>query len=159
MIVTGCVHPIVELQQLEQAADAMFPADRLPDPTPASDEVLRRAIASGLLWCAEVDNILCGFAYAEAHDGWLHLQQVAVHPSASRRGLGRSLVGKVMDCARERLLLGVDLTTFSDFPWNAPFYRSLGFVECESPRGFLADRLCEQGAAGMINRIAMVWRV
>lgn len=159
MIAAGCVHQFAELQQLEQAADGLFPPERLPDLAPTSDQVLQRALDQGLLWCAELDNRLCGFAFAEPHDAWLHLQQVAVHPQFGRRGLGRSLVGKVMDCARERSLSGVDLTTFADFPWNAPFYRSLGFVECESPEGFLADQLNDQRLAGMTNRIAMAWRV
>ena len=80
-----------------------------------------------------------------------------MHPRAGRRGIGRQLVEQVMASSCARRLQGVNLTTFSDFSWNAPFYRSLGFVDWTGSGGFLEAQLAEQAAAGMTNRVAMIW--
>ncbi len=41
--------------------------------------------------------------------------------------MGRALVAYAADCARDRGLAGLTLTTFTDVPWNAPYYERLGF--------------------------------
>jgi len=67
--------------------------------------------------CALVDEV----------DGCAHIEQVSVRPAFSRRGIGRRLVDRVDHWARERGLDGLTLTTFSDVPWNRPYYERLGF--------------------------------
>lgn len=57
-------------------------------------------------------------------DGALHIEQVSVHPGHARRGIGRALI--------EHLAAGTDapaltLTTFTEVPWNAPYYARCGF--------------------------------
>ncbi len=77
-----------------------------------------------------------GFVHVEVIDGFAHLAQLSVRPEAGRRGLGTALVRAAM---REAYLLGFDrlsLTTFRDVPWNAAFYRSLGFAEEAHPMAF-----------------------
>ena len=149
---------LAELAEIERAADALFPADRLPDGldarTPAQ---LMQGIEQQLLWTAALKDRICGFALAQPQDDWLYLEQVSVHPRAGRRGIGRLLVEQVMSSARARSLQGVNLTTFADFSWNAPFYRSVGFVDWSESAGFLKEQLAQQVAAGMTNRVAMIW--
>lgn|SRR5690606_39074622 len=69
-----------------------------------------------------------GFALISAVDGNVHLEQLAVHPSRMRRGIGGRLVEAVLDHARAAGAPAVTLTTFRDVPWNAPWYERHGFV-------------------------------
>ncbi len=75
-----------------------------------------------------------GFAFTSLVDGQPHLQEMDVHPEHGQRGLGRSLVNRVLDQAREQGYSRVTLTTFRAIPWNAPFYRKLGFRELAAGR-------------------------
>jgi GNAT superfamily N-acetyltransferase len=60
-------------------------------------------------------------------DGYAHIEQVSVHPGHSRQGIGRMLIDHVGTWATSRGLAGLTLTTFTDVPWNAPYYARLGF--------------------------------
>jgi GNAT superfamily N-acetyltransferase len=60
-------------------------------------------------------------------DGSAHIDQVSVHPSHARRGLGRGLLDTVAAWADQRGLSALTLTTFAHVPWNAPYYERLGF--------------------------------
>jgi N-acetylglutamate synthase-like GNAT family acetyltransferase len=149
---------LTELVEIERAADELFPAERLPSGmNTRSESQLLQGVEEQLLWIAALKERICGFALAQRQNDWLHLEQVSVHPRAGRRGIGRSLVERVMSSARDQQLQGVSLTTFSDFSWNAPFYRSIGFVEWSGSGGFLEAQLSEQTAAGMTDRVAMTW--
>jgi hypothetical protein len=41
------------------------------------------------------------------------------------------------------------LRTYADVPWNAPFYRSCGFVECDPDTDFLKDLVKVEQQLGM----------
>jgi GNAT superfamily N-acetyltransferase len=58
-----------------------------------------------------------------------HIEQVSVDPSHARQGLGRSLLDTASAWAEERGLAALTLTTYAEVPWNAPYYRRLGFQE------------------------------
>jgi GNAT superfamily N-acetyltransferase len=60
-------------------------------------------------------------------DGYAHIEQVSVHPGHSRQGIGRMLIDHVGTWATSRGLAGLTLTTFTEVPWNAPYYARLGF--------------------------------
>jgi GNAT superfamily N-acetyltransferase len=60
-------------------------------------------------------------------DGYAHIEQVSVHPGHSGQGIGRGLIDHVGTWARSRGLAGLTLTTFTEVPWNAPYYARLGF--------------------------------
>lgn len=81
----------------------------------------------GGIWVAECGGRLAGFAFCGRLDGHLHLEELAVSREFGRRGIGRALVEAVIAHARREGLAGVTLTTFRDVPWNAPYYRRLGF--------------------------------
>jgi predicted N-acetyltransferase YhbS len=84
-------------------------------------------LAEGLVWVAEDDGELIGFAACQHFLDALHLWELAVRHDRQGRGAGRALVTAVVDEARAREAPSVTLTTFRDLRWNAPFYASLGF--------------------------------
>ncbi|MEM9668255.1 MAG: GNAT family N-acetyltransferase [Pseudomonadota bacterium] len=70
-----------------------------------------------------------GFALCSERDPDLYLDEVSVHPDHGRKGIGRALVERVIEEARQREKPSVSLSTFRDVVWNAPFYATLGFRE------------------------------
>jgi len=89
---------------------------------------LRAGLAAGLLWLAEdLETGVVAFALAERLVGSLHLQELSVLPSHARRGLGTALVECVAETAATQGCSRLTLSTFSDVPWNGPFYERLGF--------------------------------
>jgi N-acetylglutamate synthase-like GNAT family acetyltransferase len=75
----------------------------------------------------DADDRPVGYLIWEPVDGALHIEQVSVHPDAARRGLGRALLAYAADRAHEEDLAALTLTTFTEVPWNAPYYARLGF--------------------------------
>lgn len=147
------------LAEIELAAARLFPAGRVPDlddTVPAAQ--LQQGLEDGLLWVVRAQNIAVGFTLSTVHEKYLHLLEVAVHPDWGQRGIGRQLVGHVIEQAQQRKLPGVTLTTFRDLKFNGPFYRSLGFVEI--PEGqqstAIAGLVAAEQAAGMVQRIGML---
>ncbi len=88
---------------------------------------LEAAHVAGRVWVAADSGELIGFAYAAVVGDFCHLEELDVLPDHGRRGVGTALVAAVRDYAAGAGLSGVTLTTFRDVPWNAPFYRRLGF--------------------------------
>jgi GNAT superfamily N-acetyltransferase len=114
-------------------------------------------LAAKTLWVAEIDGTVCAFLAASRHGGRLHIDEVDVRREAQGRGVGRRLMNHAIAWARRRKLGELTLTTFLDVPWNAPFYRSLGFeawAEGEAPPELIAKVAAEK-ARGLKNRCAM----
>lgn len=86
--------------------------------------------------------------------------ELAVEPRFGRRGIGSALMHRAMAEAERRSYPRVTLTTFEDLPWNAPFYRRLGFrVLSGSDLTEPLRRLLEiEEALGMSRRVAMAFR-
>lgn len=61
-------------------------------------------------------------------------EQVSVHPTHARQGLGKMLLDTVAAWAEQRRPTAITLTTYSDVPWNRPYYERLGFRASMSPR-------------------------
>jgi GNAT superfamily N-acetyltransferase len=122
------------LPAIEVAAARSFPVeDVAPELYEGGPPVafFEQAARQGLLWTAvaRTSGQPVGFALATVVDGSAHLYEMDVHPDHGRRGLGTALVDAVVTWAREKRFSGVTLTTFRHLPWNAPFYRRLGFAE------------------------------
>jgi putative acetyltransferase len=119
--------PAIELAAAWLLA-AHAPASVLAEQT--DEDVLRRAQREGRLWVALAHDRPVGFAHVEQLEPDVaHLEELDVHPSHGRRGLGRRLVSAVCRWAAEERYRSVTLTTFRDVPWNMPFYARLGFEE------------------------------
>ncbi|MEU9305422.1 GNAT family N-acetyltransferase [Streptomyces sp. NPDC048269] len=119
------------LQDIERAAGRCFRDIGMPeiaDDEPLPLDELARYQRAGLAWVA-VDDADAPVAYliADRVDGGLHVEQVSVHPDSARRGVGRSLLEHTADLAARDGLPALTLTTFTDVPWNAPYYERCGF--------------------------------
>ena len=120
------------LQDVERAAARLFVGVDvtlgLADVTPL--DAFQDALSEERLWVAlDGRGAVVGFALvllSRAHPR-AHLAELDVHPDHGRRGLGAALVEAVCDWAAESGLEAVTLTTFRGVPWNAPWYRRVGF--------------------------------
>jgi GNAT superfamily N-acetyltransferase len=89
-----------------------------------------RILACGLTLAAfDAADGLAGFAMFEPLDGEGHLVEIDVDPVHQRQGLSRRLIAGGIDWSRLKGFDGMALTTYRDVPWNAPYYRRLGFEE------------------------------
>ncbi|OIJ89648.1 GNAT family N-acetyltransferase [Streptomyces colonosanans] len=119
------------LQDIERAAGRCFHDIGMPeiaDDEPLPLDELARYREAGRAWVA-VDSANAPVAYliADRVDGNLHIEQVSVHPDSARRGIGRSLLDHAAARAATDRLPALTLTTFTDVPWNAPYYARCGF--------------------------------
>jgi GNAT superfamily N-acetyltransferase len=119
------------LPDIERAAGEQFRGlgmAAVADDEPPAPTVLQQYLDRGAVWvAADPDDRPVGYLLLDDVDGATHIEQVSVHPSLARRGLGRALIETAVQRARARGHRRVTLTTFTDVPWNAPYYRRLGF--------------------------------
>ena len=84
--------------------------------------------ARGTEWVAETDSgKLVAFLCAERCGDELHIWELAVAQEWQRAGIGRRLIDAACVHAQALGCKAVTLTTFSDVPWNAPWYARVGF--------------------------------
>jgi GNAT superfamily N-acetyltransferase len=146
------------LPTIERAAAAQFrdsPYPHLADAPLAADSIE----PDDDVWVVVEVRHIVGFAIARKSGDAIHIQEVDVHPEHARRGLGRQLIEHIAQWARELGFRAVTLTTFSDVPWNGPYYSRLGFtlVPADSMTSELRAILKAEEAAGipMEHRICM----
>ncbi|MFH9294344.1 GNAT family N-acetyltransferase [Streptomyces sp. NPDC017520] len=123
------------LQDIERAAGEpfrdlgmAFVAD--DDPPPLA--LLESYRLAGRCWVASdplsaTGDRPIGYVLADPVDDALHIEQVSVDPAAARRGIGRELIAHLACLAAARGMAALTLTTFTDVPWNAPYYARIGF--------------------------------
>ncbi|PJN05561.1 GNAT family N-acetyltransferase [Streptomyces sp. CB01635] len=122
------------LQDIERAAGQCFRDIGMPEiaedePLPLGE--LARYHHAGMAWVVAIDSD-APFAYmiADRFDGNLHVEQVSVHPDSARRGVGRLLLEHLASHARSEGAPALTLATFTQVPWNAPYYSRCGFHGC-----------------------------
>lgn len=126
------------LPEIEHSAGESFKT--LPDLAWIADgdlmstETHMKYVEKGTSWVAEIDSQLVGFLCAEAAERDLHIWEVSVRQEWQGNGIGRRLMNHAIDYARYNKIRSVTLTTFREVPWNAPFYRSLGFEIIDRPK-------------------------
>ncbi|WP_137725255.1 GNAT family N-acetyltransferase [Prescottella subtropica] len=120
------------LQEIEVAAGSLFRSlgmDTIADDPAPPLSLFEPYLADGRAWVwAQRDTPAAAFCLVDVVDGGAHVEQVSVHPEHGRRGLGARLIDHIGEWARDRGLPEVTLTTFTDVPWNAPYYTRLGFT-------------------------------
>ncbi|MHB1584198.1 MAG: GNAT family N-acetyltransferase [Acidimicrobiales bacterium] len=100
-----------------------------------------------------------GFSRIERLDGQAHLGQLSVLPEYGRMGVGRALVEATAEWARRAGYRRLTLTTFADVPFNAPWYRRLGFVELAGPyEPELARALDDERPLALLGRRVVMVR-
>ncbi len=119
------------LQDIERAAGECFRDIGMPeiaDDSPLPLGELARYQQSKNAWVsADITDRPVAYLLAEHVDTDLHVEQVSVHPAHSRRGVGRSLIDHLAEIAEAAGKPGLTLTTFTEVPWNAPYYARCGF--------------------------------
>ena len=93
------------------------------------EERQRAMIGKGHSLVAESANRLVGFVSTEPFRRELHIREFSVHPDMQRKGVGSVLLRAVGIDAGNSGFAALTLTTFTDVPWNAPFYARHGFEE------------------------------
>jgi GNAT superfamily N-acetyltransferase len=149
------VIPAIELSAASAFEGRDVPADLLT--TVSGADTWLPQLAAGTLWVATINGTVSAFLAATADADHLHVDEVDVLRQAQGHGVGRRLMAHAIDWARRQALGRVTLTTFTDVPWNAPFYSTLGFKawpEGEAPPE-LAAKVNAERARGLKNRCAM----
>lgn len=136
----------VEVEAGRAFADIGMVAIAEDDPPSTSD--LAAFVLDGRAWVAEVSDTVGAYLVARLVDGVEHVEQVSVRPSLRGRGLGAALIDHSA---------ATTLTTFRDVPWNAPYYRRLGFAETTELGPELRELVAHEAVAipGDWPRVAM----
>jgi GNAT superfamily N-acetyltransferase len=151
----ACIDDLDALPGIEREAAALFTGWQVPLSVLQEQTSLRHFAAAqrdGRLWVARSPGgEVVGFALVDLVGGEPHLEEMDVLPSHGRQGIGRALVGAVQAWARASGYDLLTLTTFRDVPWNAHFYRRVGFQEV-SPQDLspeLQSLVREEAARGL----------
>ena len=130
----GRVADIFRLQEIERAAAELFRGSELIDVDAMSVIAMGGHIVSideGMSLVAEEAGRVAGFIIGEIHDHDAYLRELDVDPAFQKRGIGAKLVHAFAETAHAKGARCVYLSTFRMPPWNAPFYRKLGFRDVE----------------------------
>ena len=115
-------------QCAEQAYARYIPAiGRKPAPMTAD---FAAQIAAGIVYIATDENACFeGFVVFYAQDEHVHLENVAVLPSAAGRGVGKSLINFCEHTGRQLGMNAVQLYTNEMMTDNLSIYPKLGYVQ------------------------------
>lgn len=143
------------IRDIERAAGEAFKdfgmAEIAEDEPPSADALLGFH-REGLAWVAADDaDTPVAYLVARLVDSCLHIEQVSVHPAHARLGVGRALLDHASAWAEARGIPALTLSTFASVPWNAPYYRRLGFrrIDDEAMGPGLARIRAEEEALGL----------
>jgi len=122
---------ITEIRALERASAQRFVGvmDALAADEPTSAEVLAARIEAGGLIVAVEGETVAGFVMFRPVETNAYVEQLDVLPAFAGQRIGARLLDAVAERAKTSGLAGLSLSTFREVPWNAPYYRRLGFAE------------------------------
>ena len=99
---------------------------RMPAPMTADYSA---AVQSGQAWVAEADGQVLGLLVLVVNQGYLLIENIAVLPSAQRRGIGARLLTLAEDEARVNGLGEIRLYTNEGMTENLAYYPRHGYRE------------------------------
>lgn len=126
---------IFRLQEIERDAATLFhgwpgiDVAAIASVISLSDHL--RSIDQGLSVVIESEGRIAGFAIGDMQGEDVYLRELDVARDYQKRGYGALLVGAFVEAARARGARDIYLATFRSPPWNAPFYRKLGFRDVD----------------------------
>jgi len=119
---------LVHLPVIEREAAAQFKATAYPAMADADLASAYLDLNRDHVWIvADQQDQPVGFAIVHLYDESIHLHEIDVHPRYARQGLGRQLIEAIAGWARTAGATALTLMTFSNVPWNGPYYARLGF--------------------------------
>ncbi|MCC8394601.1 GNAT family N-acetyltransferase [Paraburkholderia sp. MMS20-SJTR3] len=102
----------------------------IADAPPMALELVERKIdAREIIVALDEDGRCAGFVMFEPQPTRIYVQELDVLTSHAGRRIGAALLDEVARLARSRQLMQLVLSTYREVPWNAPYYRRLGFRE------------------------------
>ena len=127
---------IETVRAIERASARRFIGlmDDLAEDDPTPTPVLAARLAAGGLLTASIDHTLAAFVMFRPVEDSLYVEQIDVLPAFAGQRIGARLLDAVSDKARAQGLSTLTLSTFRDVPWNASWYRRLGFVDIAEDR-------------------------
>lgn len=138
------------LREIERAAGAPFAEldmTLVAEDEPPTIAALLEYQRAGRAWVyAGKDGHPLAYLLADEVDGKAHLEQVSVHPEYAHRRIGRGLIENLADWARARGMPAITLTSYTEVPWNGPYYQRCGFrylAETELTPGLREIRAAE----------------
>ncbi|WP_035741401.1 GNAT family N-acetyltransferase [Arthrobacter sp. MA-N2] len=153
MIRAARADELERLRGIELAAGEIFRSlgmDAIAEDEPLTvTELALFQTRGGALVFTDASDVPVAYLLLERLDGNAHVEQLSVHPSHARRGLGSELLDNAEKWAQAEGLEWLTLTTFRDVPWNAPYYRRLGFEELEPD-------MLDDGLRGILECEALV---
>ncbi|HVK42162.1 MAG TPA: GNAT family N-acetyltransferase [Phenylobacterium sp.] len=152
---------INRVREIERASATRFLGTAraaLAEEEPTDAATLAARIASGGLLVAEEGGEAVAFVMFLEVEGCGYVEQIDVAPSHERRGIGARLIEAVADLARERGWPALTLSTFKDVPFNAPYYRRLGFAEVEELTPAMLAIRAEHVARGLDESMRVFMR-
>ncbi|HEY5887165.1 MAG TPA: GNAT family N-acetyltransferase [Acidimicrobiales bacterium] len=150
------------LQAIGVAAGRRFAEvglDAVAEDEPHDQSALERWRAAGRAWVTtDRDGHPVGFVVVDVVDGTVHIEEISVLPEHNGRGHGMALMRHVETWARGKGFPSVTLTTFSEVPWNRPWYERRGYRVLEEPEWTpgLAQRRAEEAEAGLDPELRVI---
>ncbi|XUW92255.1 GNAT family N-acetyltransferase [Burkholderia sp. M6-3] len=100
----------------------------IADAPPMSLALVERKIAAQeLIVAVNAEGTCVGFVMFEPQPARIYIQELDVLTSHAGRRIGAALIEQVAQLARSRQIMQLVLSTYREVPWNAPYYRRLGF--------------------------------
>ena len=99
---------------------------RKPAPMVADFDTIQ---TRGDLYVVEAEGVIVGFIVFYPKDGAMHLENVAVSPSAHGSGYGVRLIEFAESAARDQGFKNMELYTNEKMTENISYYLQLGYVE------------------------------
>ncbi len=131
MVRTARWDDLPAVRELERAAGAAFrdlDMAAVADDEPLSITELAAFQQNDRAWVITDDaDRPVAYLLLDVVDGNAHVEQVSVHPAHASQGLGKTLLDTAATWAHQHGLAALTLTTYANVPWNAPYYRRLGF--------------------------------
>ena len=104
----------------------------IADAPPMSLALVERKIAAQeVIVAVGADGMCVGFVMFEPQPARIYIQELDVLTSHAGQRIGAALIEQVAQLARSRGLKQLVLSTYREVPWNAPYYRRLGFRDIE----------------------------
>ncbi len=122
---------IADLQEIERRAGAPFAEigmTAVAEDEPPAAETLAEFVTAERAWVwPDAADRPIGYLVLSLVDGQPHIDQVSVDPAHAGLRIGKRLIDHAVRWARSRGLRELTLTTFTQVPWNGPYYERLGF--------------------------------
>ncbi len=114
-------------------------------------EFIEGRVRDGLLFVLTYKDEPVGFAFGTWEEGDLYLGEVDVHPDHAGKRLGKALIETYTAHGFANGAARITLSTFTEIPWNRPYYERLGFrVLPESEwNEFMRKDMAGQAKAGL----------